>query len=172
MDIFETLISNFDDPFSFWQILGWIAVPIYLGSYQLFKPKHTMAAQIPADILYCLHFFGMGAVLPAMIAFVSPFRNLLAIKGSEKQLKIGLVVFLLYIWGCGYFFANNIFLILLVLGSTIKNTAYFFRDRFWGYRFSLFSFQILYPGSFLAAFNMASNVIGMIRYLFNQRHGA
>lgn len=138
-----------------------------------------MAAQIPADILYSIHFFGMGALLPALIAAASSFRNLIAIFCSKKYLHIVLVIFLIYIWICAYFLATNIFLLLLVIGSSIKNLAYFYRDNFWGYRFSLLAFQVLYliaflhvgsyAGTFLATFAFLSNTIGMLRFVYKNR---
>jgi len=178
MGFWVDILSAYKDPLSIWQILGWLAVPIYLGSYQLLKPKHTMAAHIPADILYALHFFGLGAILPALIAGASPLRNILGIFGTHKQLYSGLVIFTLYAWACGFIVATDLLMFIPVFATTFKSVAILHRHSFWKYRFFLLLFQLLYlvvfitvgsyAGTFLSSITLSSNLIGIGRYVFKR----
>lgn len=179
MEFWADIFSAYENPFSIWQILGWLAVPIYLLSYQLLNPKHTMAAHIPADILYTLHFFGLGAILPALIAGISPLRNVLGIFGSQRSLYLGLLVFTIYAWVCGFIVATDLLMFLPVLATTFKSIAILCRHSFWKYRFFLLLFQLLYltvfiyigsyAGTFLSTITLSSNLIGLIRYHYKPK---
>lgn len=174
----DDIFSAFSDPLSIWQLIGWAAVPIYIFSYQVLNPRRTILVQLPADILYLVHFWGLGAVLPMMISLASLPRNLAAVYGTKRQLHIVLALFVVYIWLCTAFLAEDWMDLAPAIGSSFLAGAVFFRDRFWPYRLCMAGFQIFwfsffmiigsYPGVFLISLTFSSNVIGMGRYVFRR----
>jgi hypothetical protein len=169
----ESLTAAFADPFSVWQMVGWCAVPFYLISYQFLNPRHTILIHIPADLLYCVHFFGLSATLPMLISMTTVVRNLIGVYGSKKLMRWGLIGFVAFAWTCTAFLASSFVEVLPAIGATFRALSINYRDDFWRYRFCVGLFQIFYmavfisigsyPGIFLITLTLSSNIIGMVK---------
>jgi hypothetical protein len=181
MGLPENILAGFFDPLSIWQIAGWCAVPFYLISYQFISPRHTIMAHIPADILYCIHFLGLGATLPMLISMASVARNFIGVYGSKRLLNWGLIGFVAFAWICTAFLADHFLEILPAIGATFRALSINYRDDFWRYRACVAAFQITYfcvfltigsyPGVFLIMLTLTSNLIGMVKKM-NQEKAA
>jgi len=173
------LFGQFSNPLSIWQIIGWCAVPFYLISYQFRKPLNTIKMHIPGDLLYAVHYYGLGVPIQVFISIASAIRNLFGILISDKYLFFGLLVYVILIWICTFVMATELVEYLPAIGSSIRAAAINFRNSFWRYRFLNLLFQVTYivvfisigsyPGLFLACLTASSNLMGMARFK-NQAH--
>jgi hypothetical protein len=128
------IFSQFSDPFSAWQIIGWCAVPFYLLSYQFKTPVNTIKMHIPGDLLYAIHYFGLGVPIQVWISIAAALRNIFGVTASKKHLKTGLVVFVVFIWICSFCLAKDAMDYLPAIGSSIRAISINYRESFWRYR--------------------------------------
>lgn len=172
-------LANFSDPFSVWQMAGWCAVPFYLLSYQIRSPKNTIKMHIPGDLFYVVHYYGLGVPVQAWISVASALRNVFGALASDRYLKLGLVVYVAFIWACSFYLSVLPVDYLPAVGSSIRALSINFREFFWRYRLCNLLFQITYivvfisigsySGLFLVTLTTSSNLIGMWRFARNDK---
>ena len=165
---------DWQNPFTFYQLMAWPPLFLYIASYQVLAPRKTIMLWIPASLFMAVHFYGMGATPALCIVLGSIIRDGVAIFGSRRALLITTLLYVVYAWGAIILFADNIQGYLMGIGTIFLSLATFFRDHFWRHR----SFSMCNQGMWLLAFILmgsyggiaqniliiASNIIGMIRH--------
>ena len=161
--------------FSFYQIMGWIAVCFYVASFQCLDPKKTILLWIPANSIMSIHYFGLGSETACALAVGAIFRDLVAVYGSKKYVKIAIFAFTVYIWTAAFFLGSHTHDYLITLGTMFTGVSALYRDHFWKQRFFSFLQQIIlfsgfyllgsYPAMAFVTLTFSSNIIGIVRKL-------
>jgi hypothetical protein len=169
------LLAIFQNPFSFYQLMGWIAVCFYVASFQALDPKKTILLWIPANSIMAVHYFGMGSYTACALAAGAILRDLGCGFAPKKYLNGIVGVYTVYIWAMLYVFYTGFYDVLITLGTTFTGLAALNRDHFWRQRCFAFTQQIILFGGFFllgslpamafVTFTFSSNVIGVTRKL-------
>lgn len=164
--------------FSFYQIMGWIAVCFYVASFQALDPKKTILLWIPANAIMSVHYFGLGSYTACSLAIGAIFRDVAAVYAPKKYVRVAIAVFTIYIWVMAFFLSSHIHDYLITLGTTFTGLAALYRDHFWKQRLCSFTQQIIlfsgffllgsYPGMAFVTLTFSSNLIGVIRKVWEQ----
>lgn len=173
------LISEIFSPV---QLLAWLGGALYFISYLKQSGDKTIYYWIPADILFALHFYFMGAPFFLIIAFGSIVRSLVALRCSRKILLIYLLFFVCFICASFLILPTGTKEIFALIGTTFFTVSVWMKERFIVHRLLAFVHQLnwivahgllgSYGGLMLMAVLFISNLIGTGRYLFNQRYKA
>ncbi|MEM7617868.1 MAG: YgjV family protein, partial [Pseudomonadota bacterium] len=109
MDFLANIFSAYENPFSFYQLVAWIGVVLYVLSFQVFDTRKTLAMWIPANLSFALHFYGLES-LPAMfVALGSAVRETSAVFLQKKIFHIILVLNLIFNAFIAYIYFSNVF---------------------------------------------------------------
>lgn len=165
--------AAFPDPFSFYQLMGWIAVGFYVASFQCLNPRRTILMCIPGNVAMSVHYIGMNSFTACALALGAIVRDSVGAFGSKRYLHMTIALYVVFIWLCCTFLATHLHDYLLTVGTTFTCMAALSRDNFWRYRFFsavqqvfLFSGFLLmgsYPGMTMILLVMGSNITGIIR---------
>lgn len=168
------MFESLSDPFSFYQLIGWIPFFLFVISYQILDPRKTIFLWIPAGFLMGIHFYGIGAFVAMGIAWIAMLRDLAAVYGSKLVLRGAVISYLCFAWILFLSIGEAIDDLLVTIGTTFLTFSSFSRDYFWRHRlFAMlhqsfwmagFVFMGSYAGFATVAFTFGSNIIGIIRY--------
>ena len=165
---------DWQNPFTFYQLMAWPPFFLYIASYQVLTPRRTIMLWVPASLFMAVHFYGIGSITALFIVLGSIIRDYIAIFGSRKTLLITTISYVIYAWGIIILFADSTHDYLIGVGTIFLSLATIFREHFWQHRF----FSMCNQGIWFIAFVlmgsyggiaqniaiMTSNIIGMVRY--------
>lgn len=172
-------IGGLFTPAFLYQTSGWIAVALYLISFQLLNPRKTIFLWGPADFLMAVHFFGIGAIIPMITAIGGTFRSLIAVYGSKRLLQVYIAVYLIVVSVCVYILAQAVEDYLTLVGTVFMCLSVLYQERFVLHRLFAFGHQSFWtavfiligswPGLVLILCMMGSNVTGFARYCLEEK---
>ncbi len=183
MDVVENLFSAFDNPFSIWQIIGWVSVACFVFSYQILEPRKTLLMVGISALVLLPHLYGINAPLTTLVVILfGALRNFVAaFSKNEKWVKIVVVFNLFLVWMISFYIAQDVIDYLPPIASSFMSIASLFRDRFYTYRFFSIACQVTwvavylvigsYAGLTLTLMSGTSNVIGVGRYILKNGRG-
>ena len=162
------------------QILGIIAVSLYLLSYQLKKRSHIIWTTFTSNTLYFVQYLLLGAFSGAIMDVLSTFASFFAAKKNSRSFKrhakffIVLIELVIAVVGVTIAFLQNSFIELLPIGGALFQTcALWFENEQTIRKFSLGSapFWLVYntltkaySSAIGSIFAMVSIIISLIRY--------
>lgn len=173
-------MNDWQDPFSFYQLMAWPALILFVASYQMHNPRKTILLWIPASLFMAVHFYGIGAIPALCIALGSTIRDSVSVYGPKKLLSYTIIAYVLYAWSATALSAHTALDYLPAIGTTFISMASLNRDCFWRHRMFAFGHQISwltaftfmgsYAGIAQILFVMQSNVIGIIRKVIKEKN--
>lgn len=168
------MLEELPDPFTFYQLIGWVPFFIFLVSFQILDPKKTIFLWMIGGSFYALHYYGLNAFIPMWISIGGIARDFVAVYGSKRQLNFAVIIYIVFAWSLCLLYGTEVHDYLVALGTTCLTFSSFNRDHFWRQRV----FALGHQGSWFLAFismgsyaglamiicSFFSNIIGMARY--------
>ena len=164
----------FDNTFIWAQVVGAIALCFSMTAWQMKKPEHILAVQVPNSALWCLQYILLASPVAAISSFFCIFKDIGVINAKEVNLKyiVGSYIGIHFI-ALGFFY-ESVFSILPVIVSLLVNIPLLKKDnRHWMARGTLTSqfcwitYNLhagAYVGIAIALLVGASTIIGMARH--------
>ena len=164
----------FDNLFLWAQVVGFVALCFSITAWQMKKPEHILAVQIPNSALWCVQYMLLASPVAALSSFFCIFKDLGFIKSKEKHLKYIITAYIaINFIACGLFY-ESLFSLLPVIVCLLVNIPLLKKDnRHWMARGTLASqlcwiiFNLhagAYMGIVTALLVSVSSFIGMYRH--------
>ena len=161
------------------QLLAWAAAGLVIASFQAQSGKDTIKFWVPSDLLMVAHFYLLSAPLLTLIALGSFGRNIFALKYSQKSLLVYVAIYTAIIAGACFLYFTTFMNIMALIGTCFFSGSVIFKDKFLYHRAfamchqSCWIFVFFHLGSYggftLIVFMFISNIIGMARYVANNK---
>lgn len=167
-------MEQFSDPFSFYQLIGWLALLCYITAYQMEKPRDMIRCYVPADILSSVQLYGLNSYTAMTISIAALVRNVAGGWGGNRTMKAAVTIFLIFIWSLTVYMEAGIYEVGAAIGSTLRSLSVWHRDKFFLCRLLTMGFQILwlalyisigsYSGVTMMLLTLTSNFVGTFRH--------
>ena len=169
----------------FAQIVGLLAVLLFLLSYQQKERKNIITMNAISRVLYIIQYIMLGAFEGAVLDVMGTLASVLAQKKDssiiKKHLRIVIVSVNLLIIGVGLCLYENAFSLLPIFGVLFHTGAFWISDEKIVRRLSLIgspfwlAYNLIskaYGSSIGDVLSMASIIIAMFRYDFGKKEAS
>ena len=159
------------------QIIGFLAVALFLLSYQQKKRKNIIAFNVVSRILYIVQYILLGAFEGAVLDILGAISSVIATKKDKgfikKYLKFVVIGIDLIIVAAGLLLYENVFSLLPIAGVLLHTTAFWISDERIIRRVSLLGSPFWFVYNFASkaygsavgdVLTMVSIVVAMIKY--------
>lgn len=170
----EEIFKNFGNPFSFYQLIGWIGLFFFVVSFQFKKTRHTILFYIPADICYAIQFYGLNSYSSMIIAISAIFRSIAGVWFSKRIMTFVVILHAFIAWCALLLFMNTPIEAFGAIGATFMSVSIWFRDKYYlcrgfaaGHQISwliLYTAIGSYSGVTMMTMTLLSNIIGIMRH--------
>ena len=157
------------------QVVGIIGIVLSVLSFQFKERKHIMLAQALASFMFMLQFVMLGAIIAAVLDFISFLRTMIFANNAKTwaRSKVWLYGFILVMIISGILTWNDMWSILPLIGSILSTIALWMKKE---RNIRLISLAVgpcwfvynMIVGAYTGALNeviaMTSIIIGLIRY--------
>lgn len=159
----------------FSQIIGFFASSFIVLSFQAKKRKHILYTLMVGQVLFCIHFFMIGAYTGSALNLLSVFRSFVFSQNKKKWASkiFWLYNFIVLFWVTGFLSWEGYISLLPTVGMTIISFALWNKNEKKVRKLSLFArpfwftyvlISKSYAGIITEILLLISIIIGIIRY--------
>ncbi len=175
----ENILNNFG-AITFSQVIGFIALIITVGSFQILSQKGMFAGRILGDVFWVIHYLMISGLTAAFSIVVGMIRTILIVfwNSRSKIFVIPISIFVVFIF-CYLLPEQSLFKYVPFLAFISNSVSQYYHDNFMKCRsIMIFSpimwfIYALYIGSYggliVSILMFLSHVIGMFRYIFKKK---